>query len=255
MNENFSLAGKTALITGAGRGLGKAIAAAMAEAGANTVLLARSGDALTTAATELEATGNTSLAVPFDLTEVDKIPDLFEKIKTEAGKVDILVNCAGTTHRESAVDFSLAEWNRVLAVNLTAPFVLSQQFARACIADKRPGKIINIASLLSEAARPTIPAYTASKGAIKQLTQALAVEWAPHHINVNGIGPGYFSTEMTQPLVDNAEFSNWVLQKTPQRRWGQPGDLVGTAVFLASAASDFITGQTIYVDGGWLANL
>ncbi|MCK5738640.1 glucose 1-dehydrogenase [bacterium] len=255
MNENFSLAGKTALITGAGRGLGKAIAAAMADAGANTVLLARSRDALTKAAAELGAAGNTSLAVPFDLTEVDKIPDLFEKIKTEAGKIDILVNCAGTTHRESAVDFSLAEWNRVLAVNLTAPFVLSQQFARACIADKRPGKIINIASLLSEAARPTIPAYTASKGAIKQLTQALAVEWAPNHINVNGIGPGYFSTEMTQPLVENTEFNNWVLQKTPQRRWGKPEDLVGTAVFLASSASDFITGQTIYVDGGWLANL
>ena len=169
--------------------------------------------------------------------------------------MDILVNVAGTIYRTDAVDFPIDQWQRILTLNLTVPFVLSQSFAQACIDGKHPGKIINIASLLSEAARPGIPAYTASKGGIKQLTMALAVEWAKYKINVNAIGPGYFETELTKPLVEDKEFTRWVEESTPLGRWGVPDELCGVAVFLASPASDFITGQTLYVDGGWLANL
>lgn len=253
--NKFSLKNKTALITGSSRGLGKAIALAFAGAGAEVVLVSRSESALLKVSKEIEQQGGRAWIFPFDLSKVDGIGVLFEQIHAETGQVDILVNVAGTIFRTDAVDFPLEQWQQILTLNLTVPFVLSQSFAKACIDGKHPGKIINIASLLSEAARPGIPAYTASKGGIKQLTMALAVEWAKYKINVNAIGPGYFETEMTKPLVENQEFTRWVEASTPLGRWGLPDELTGAAVFLASPASDFITGQTIYVDGGWLANL
>ncbi|UCE05334.1 MAG: SDR family oxidoreductase [bacterium] len=255
MKEQFSLSNKIALVTGASRGLGKAIAVAYAEAGADVILVSRGKDALNTVAKEILQLGCKSWVFPFDLSKTKEIPDLFNHILDSTGRVDILANIAGTIHRQLAVDFPLDKWQQILDLNLTAPFVLSQCFAKACITAKHAGKIISIASLLSERARATIPAYTASKGAIQQLTKALAVEWAPYKINVNAVGPGYFETELTKPLVENEEFNRWVLEKTPINRWGQPGDLVGAAVFLASKAADFITGQIIYVDGGWLANM
>lgn len=254
MNK-FSLKNKTALITGSSRGLGKAIALAFAGAGADVVLVSRSESALLKVKKEIEQKGGRAYIFPFDLFQVNGISELFHQIHAETGRVDILVNVAGTIFRTDAVDFPLDQWQRILTLNLTVPFVLSQSFAQACIAGKHPGKIINIASLLSEAARPGIPAYTASKGGIKQLTMALAVEWAKYKINVNAIGPGYFETELTKPLVDDKAFTRWVKESTPLGRWGVPDELTGAAVFLASPASDFITGQTIYVDGGWLANL
>ena len=253
--EQFSLVNKIALITGASRGLGKAVAVAFAEAGADMILVSRRKDALNTVARKIEKLGRNSSVFPFDLSQVKEIPDLFDRIHQSMGRVDILVNMAGTIHREAAVDFPLSEWHHVIELNLTAPFVLSQCFARACMASKQPGKIINIASLASERTRGSIPAYNASKGGMKQLTKSLAVEWAPYRINVNAIGPGYFDTELTRTLVQNQSFNRWVLESTPMKRWGQPDDLVGAAVFLASQASDFITGQILYVDGGWLASL
>jgi gluconate 5-dehydrogenase len=253
--KRFSLKGKTALVTGASRGLGKAIALGFAEAGANLVLVSRAAKDLSDVATEVHRRDKVAHVFPFDLLETDQIPALFDRILAEAGRVDILANIAGMIHRAPAVDFPIQEWRKVLELNTTATFILSQQFARSCIIKKHSGKIINIASLLSEATRPGIPAYVASKGAIRQLTKALAVEWAQNGINVNGIGPGYFETEITKPLQANIEFNQWVLESTPLRRWGQPDDLVGAAIFLASSASDFITGQIIYVDGGWLAGL
>jgi len=253
--DSFLLTNKTALITGASRGLGKAIALAFADLGANLVLVSRGKEALEKVAGKIKPLERDIWVFPFDLSYVKKIPRLFNQILNAAGNIDILVNVAGTIHREAAIDFPLIKWDQILTLNLTTPFVLSQCFARACIAAKQPGKIINIASLASERARGFIPAYNASKGGIRQLTQSLAVEWAPHQINVNAIGPGYFDTELTKSLVHNESFNQWVLENTPMNRWGQPDDLVGATVFLASNASDFITGQILYVDGGWLASI
>lgn len=255
MTNRFSLDGKIALVTGASRGLGRAIAKGYAEAGADTVLVARDKEALENVSRDISSTGRRSWVFPFDLSRVEEIDGLFHKILRATQRVGILANVAGAIHRQAALEFPLARWEEILEINLTAPFVLSQCFARECVASNRPGKIINIASLASERTRESIPAYNASKGGIKQLTMALAVEWASCKINVNGIGPGYFHTELTEPLVKDREFNQWVLDSTPMKRWGQPGDLVGAAIFLASGASDFITGQILYVDGGWLANL
>jgi len=253
--QKFRLEGRRALVTGASRGLGRAIAVGFAEAGADLVLVSRGRTGLEETAHLVEKAGQRAHVFPFNLEDTEGIAGLFAEIRKRAGEVDILVNVAGTIHRAAAVDFPLEEWRRVLELNLTATFAFSQVFARACIQTGRKGKIVNIASLLSEAARPSIPAYTASKGGIRQLTKALAVEWAPHGINVNAIGPGYFQTEMTRPLVEDENFSRWVRERTPLGRWGRPEELVGAAVYLASPASDFVTGQIIYVDGGWLASL
>ena len=253
--ERFSLSGKIALVTGASRGLGRAIALGFAEAGADVILLARSKQSLEAVAEAARQFGRKAWLFDCDLAKIDAIPQVFSSISDLVGKVDILANVAGTILRQRAIDFPLDEWQRIINLNLTAPFVLSQCFARECMAHAQPGKIVNIASLTSERGRASIPAYAASKGAIKQLTKSLAVEWAAHRINVNAIGPGYIATELTQPLMDDPDFDRWVHQQTPLDRWGVPDDLVGAAIFLASPASDFITGQVIYVDGGWLAKM
>lgn len=251
----FSLEGRTALVTGASRGIGREISLAFARAGADLVLVSRGREALEQVACEIRREGRNASVFPFDVSAVDAIPELFSRILASVPGVDILVNVAGVNYRVPAVEFPLSEWRRLLDINLTAPFVFAQGVARELIRKGRPGKIINIASLLSEAARPNIPAYTASKGGIRQLTKALAVEWAPHRINVNAIGPGYIATELTQPLKEDPEFDNWVKSRTPMGRWASPTELTGAAVFLAAPASDFVTGQIIYVDGGWLAHL
>lgn len=256
INQNpFQISDKVAVVTGASRGLGRAIALGLAKAGADVALTARSRFDLETVAGEIEQLGRKAWVMDFDLNSADELPAFYERILQQTQNTDILVNVAGVNLRKDAVDWQLEEWERILRLNLTVPFILDQCFARSCIKAKRGGKIIHIASLLSEAARSSIPAYTASKGGIKMLTKALAVEWAKHHIQVNAIGPGYFKTELTKPLWQDKAFSEWVLQSTPAQRWGEPVDLVATAIFLASNASDYITGQTIYVDGGWLSNL
>jgi gluconate 5-dehydrogenase len=252
----FDLTGKTALVTGGGRGIGFALAEGLAEHGADVVLVARTKEQLEAAAQKIQAeTDKNVWTFPFDLENVKQIEGLFEHIVSQTGCIDILVNCAGMTIRGPAEDIELAAWNRVIQVNLTSVLVLSQAFCRHRRQAGKAGRIINIGSLTCHAARPTTAPYGSSKSGLLMLTKTLAVEWAKYNINVNLIGPGYIATELTKPLWTDDEFNRWVLAKTPLARWGQPEDLVGTAVLLASRAGDFITGQMIYVDGGWLALL
>jgi len=250
----FDLAGRTALVTGAGRGIGLALAHGLAQQGADVVLVARTAGELQRAKERIEGeTGRKAWVFPFDLADVSHIERLFEEIVQAAGGIDILVNCAGMTVREPTEDASLESFNRVMEVNLTAVLRLSQAFCKHRKQVGKPGRIINVCSLACHAARPTIAAYACSKMGVLGLTKTLAVEWAKYNINVNAIGPGYIATDLTAPLQADAEFSRWVLSKTPLARWGRPEDLVGTAVLLASKAGDFITGQIFYVDGGWTA--
>ena len=250
----FDLTGRTALVTGAGRGIGRAIALGLAQHGADVVLVARSVEQLQAARDQIETeTGCQGWAFPFDLEKAHGVETLFAQVLEAAGRVDILVNCAGTTVRGPSEDVSLETFNHVMQVNLTAAFLLSQAFCQHRRKAGGPGRIINIGSLACHAARPTIAAYTCSKMGLLGLTKTLAVEWAQHHINVNAIGPGYIATELTAPLKADADFDKWVLSKTPLGRWGKPEDFIGTAVLLASEAGNFITGQIFYVDGGWTA--
>ena len=252
----FSLVGKTAMVTGGGRGIGLAIAKGLAQHGADVVIVARSKDQLETAAGKIHTeTGRKIRPIPFDLSNIEGIDDFFKSVIAETKGIDILVNCAGMTIRGPAEDVDLKTFNQVIEVNLTSVFVLSQAFCRHRKKMGKPGRIINIGSLTCYGARPTTAAYASSKGGLLSLTRTLAVEWAKYNINVNAIGPGYIATELTQPLWTDEDFNKWVLSKTPLARWGQPDDLIGTAVLLASQAGEFITGQIINVDGGWLALL
>ena len=252
----FSLAGKTAMVTGGGRGIGLAIAKGLAQHGADVVIVARSKDQLETAAKKIHAeTSRKIRPLPFDLSNIEGIDDFFKSVIAETKGIDILVNCVGTTIRGPAEDVDIKTFNQVIDVNLTSVFVLSQAFCRHRKQLDKPGRIINIGSLTCHGARPTTAAYASSKGGLLSLTRTLAVEWAKYNINVNAIGPGYIATELTEPLWTDEDFNKWVLSKTPLARWGQPDDLIGTAVLLASQAGEFITGQIINVDGGWLALL
>jgi gluconate 5-dehydrogenase len=253
-NGLFDLVGRTALVTGAGRGIGLAIAVGLARQGADLALVARTESQLKVAKEQIEAeSGRKAWAFPFDLADVGHVQGLFEEVVRATGGVDILVNCAGTTVREPSEDASLESFNRVMDVNLTEVLLLCQVFCRHRKQVGNPGRIINIGSLACHAARPTIAAYACSKMGVLALTRTLAVEWAKYGINVNAIGPGYIATDLTAPLQADADFSRWVLSKTPLNRWGRPEDLVGTAILLASKAGAFITGQIFYVDGGWTA--
>ena len=251
----FDLSGKTALVTGGNSGIGLGIAKALVRAGARVAISGRSEPKCAEALTELGAIRHEGAAgaFHFDLEDTKGIPAHFGEVSGKLDGVDILVNSAGITARSRADLMPVEQYERVLRVNLTAPYVLSQCFARERISAERPGSIIMIASLMSEASRPTVSAYTASKGGIRQLVRALAVDWAPFQIRVNGIGPGFIRTPMNQVLMDNPEFDAWVKKRTPLGRWGAPDDFEGVAVFLASEASSFVTGQIVYVDGGWLA--
>jgi gluconate 5-dehydrogenase len=251
----FSLAGKTALVTGGNSGIGLGIAKGFVRAGARVAISGRSDAKCADALDVLRTIGGEEAAQAFicDLADTDSIPALFDAVSNALGGVEILVNSAGITTRSRADLTPLDQFDRVLRVNLTAPYVLSQCFARERIATNQAGSILMIASLMSEASRPTTSAYTASKGGIRQLVRALAVDWAPFGIRVNGIGPGFIHTPMNQVLVDNPEFDAWVKKRAPLGRWGTPQDFEGIAVFLASDASRFMTGQIVYVDGGWLA--
>ncbi|MBN2183492.1 MAG: SDR family oxidoreductase [Sedimentisphaerales bacterium] len=252
----FDLCGKTALITGGNRGIGLAIAKALASHGADVAIIARTKQQLETAAEQIKAeTDRKVWTFPLDIENIDKIENFFEDIITETKGVDILINCAGTTVRGPTEELDLKSWNKVIELNLTAVLALSQAFCRHRKKSGKSGKIINIGSLMCHGARATTAAYASSKGGLLMLTKTLAVEWAKYNINVNAIGPGYIATDLTAPLRADEDFNNWVLSKTPISRWGRPEDLAGTAVLLASGAGDFITGQIIYVDGGWLAML
>ena len=241
MDPPFDLSGKTALVTGAYRGLGFAIARGLARAGAAVVLNGRKSTEVNEAAAKLRQEGLTAGASVFDVTDRAAVE--------EHGSVDILFNNAGIQRRGPLVDFAQEDWDAVLATNLTAPFIVSQAVLPGMMESKR-GKIVHIASLMSELARPSVVPYTAAKGGVRQLTRGMAVELAPHNIQVNAIAPGYFATEMNRALLDNAEFTAWVNKRTPAGRWGEPAEIAGLAVFLASSASDYVTGQMLVIDGG-----
>ena len=250
--DDFRLDGQTAIVTGASRGLGYAMAEGLAEAGANIVLAARSADKLEAAAERIRETGVRALPVPADMAQEADLDRLVQAAMNEFGRIDVLVNNAGTTYRAPAEEFPVEEWDRVLAVNLRGVFLLTSKVAKVMIA-QGGGSIISTASLLSEIGVPLIPAYAASKGGIRQLTKSWAVEWAKYGIRVNAIGPGYILTDLTRPLKEDPGRNAIVMNRVSIKRWGRPEDLKGAAVFLASKASSYLTGQVIYVDGGWLA--
>jgi gluconate 5-dehydrogenase len=249
MQSVFDLSGKVALITGAYRGLGFAIAQGLGRSGATVVLNGRRIDAVEPAARALTAQSLKASTAIFDVTDRAAVLAAVTAIESEHGRIDVLVNNAGIQRRGALADFSQQDWDDIIATNLTAPFVVSQAVLPGMIA-RKSGKIVHIASLMSELARPSVVPYTAAKGGVRQLTRGMAVELAPHNIQVNAIAPGYFATEMNRALIDNAEFNAWVCKRTPAGRWGQPDELAGIAVFLASSASNYMTGQMLIVDGG-----
>ena len=245
----FDLSGKVALVTGAHRGLGFAIAQGLARAGAQVILNGRTEKTLADAAQTLDAQGLSIATSLFDVTDRDAVRHSVATLERSHGAIDVLVNNAGIQRRHAFADFPQEDWDALIATHLTAPFVVSQAIVPGMIKRKR-GKIVHIASVLSDLARPTVVPYTAAKGGVRQLTRGMAVELAPHNIQVNAIAPGYFATEMNRALIDNAEFNAWVCKRTPAGRWGQPEEIAGLAVFLASRASDYITGQILVIDGG-----
>lgn len=250
----FELSGKTAFVSGATHGLGMAMATGLAEAGASIIISSTSSKKLNRALADYKSKGFDASGVVLDVTDDEKVASVASKILSER-QVDILVNNAGIIKRIPALEMSPNEFREVLDVHLTGSFHMAQQFAKPMVA-RQSGKIINICSMMSELGRNTVTAYAAAKGGLKMLTRNLATEWAKHNIQVNGIGPGYFATNQTEPIrVDGHPFNDFIINRTPAGRWGKTDDLKGTAVFLASGASDFINGQIIYVDGGILATI
>jgi 2-dehydro-3-deoxy-D-gluconate 5-dehydrogenase len=251
MTVSFDLSGKTAIVTGANTGLGQAIAVALAETGADVALVGRSSMAETEAA--VAAAGGRSVSIHADLSTLEPVGRIIQETLAFTGRADILVNNAGIIRRADALDFTEADWDAVMDINLKNVFFLSQAFARHLIEASRRGKIINIASLLSFQGGIRIPSYTASKSGLAGLTRLLACEWAGKGINVNAIAPGYFSTNNTDALRNDPDRSAAILARIPAGHWGRPEEIGGAAVFLASAASDYVHGTVLPVDGGWLA--
>jgi gluconate 5-dehydrogenase len=253
-SQLFDLTGRTALVTGSSRGLGRAMAEGLAEAGATVVLNGSDASRLADAASAMRAAGHTVRESRFDVTDESAIEAAFAGLDEAGIAVDILVNNAGVQFRKPMLELKTADWHRVIDTNLTSAFLVGRAAAQRMVPRGR-GKIVNIGSLTSDAARATVAPYTVAKGGIKMLTRAMTAEWASHGIQANAIGPGYMLTDMNEALVSNEAFNSWVIGRTPARRWGKPGELVGTVVFLSSAASDYVNGQIIYVDGGMLAVL
>src|SRR3984957_11567104 len=246
--DSFRLDNKVALVTGSASGLGAAIAIALAQAGAKVACHGNRRPATETA----ETIGQSAAAFRADLSSTTGAEDLFSQVKEKFGRVDILINNAGTILRAAAEDVTLEDWQQVLQVNLTSVFQLTQLAARDMIARFASGKIVNIASLLSFQGGIRVPAYAASKGGIAQLTKALANEWAPKGIQVNAIAPGYFATTNTEALQADETRNRQILERIPAARWGQPEDLAGAALYLSCAASNYVTGTILTVDGGWM---
>lgn len=248
MIEPQVLKNKTALITGSYRGLGLHIAEGLARAGAHVFINGRSQSGVEDAVGRLLKAGYYASAAPFDIQDESAVQAAVEEIERSVGSIDILVNNAGIQKRHLLKDMPLSDFKSVLDVNLTSAFLVSREVVQGMIR-RRSGKIINVCSLMSDLARPTTGNYAAAKGGLRMLTRAMACEWAQYDIQVNGIAPGYFATDMTRPLLENPTFNDWICSRTPAGRWGNPEELEGIALFFASKASSFVNGQVIYVDG------
>ncbi|MFE5701256.1 SDR family oxidoreductase [Rhodococcus koreensis] len=247
----FDLSGRIALVTGSSRGIGYALARGLAGAGATIVLNGVSAERLAQARAHLgEEFGDTRVhAYAFDVTDPERVTESVDRIESEVGPIEILVNNAALQHRQPLLDVTLEDWNRVLTTDLTSAFLVGRAVARFQIS-RGSGKIVNVCSVQSDLARPTIAPYTAAKGGLRNLTRAMTAEWARSGLQINGLAPGYIHTDMTQALVDDTEFDTWLRGRAPAGRWGTPDDLVGPAVWLASDASRYVNGQVIFVDGG-----
>ncbi|MFW5644663.1 MAG: SDR family NAD(P)-dependent oxidoreductase [Bacteroidota bacterium] len=248
----FSVKNKVVLITGSSRGLGFTFAKAFAENGARVVLNGRNRESLEEAKKKMAEMRLTVYTSTFDVFDEEAVEREIKQLEKSPGPVDVLINNAGIQRRAPLEELALKDWEEVLKVNLSGAFIVSKAIVPHMIQQKK-GKIINTCSLMSELGRNTTGAYAAAKGGLKMLTRAMTVEWAKHNIQINGIGPGYFATEMTKKLVENEEFNSWITGRTPAGRWGNPEELCGTALYLASDASNFVNGQIIYVDGGLLS--
>lgn len=249
--DRFRLDGKVAVVTGASRGLGRAMAEALAEAGADLVVSSRSRQRLRAIVEYATALGRRCVAIECDVEKPDQVRSLVASAERELGRLDILVNAAGTTHRDHPENFPESQWDRVIAVNLKGVFVACQEAGRRMIA-RRSGKIINVASMLSFTGGILVPAYAASKGGVAQLTKALANQWARYNVQVNAVAPGYFKTDLTRAIYEDPVRNQEILSRIPAGRWGEPADLKGATVFLASEASQYVSGHILVVDGGWL---
>ena len=252
IHHPFDLTGRLAVVTGGGSGLGLAIARGLALAGARVVINGRNRERLDAAAADLVAAGHAASVCAFDVTDEAAVNAGMADVERTLGPVDILVNNAAINIRKPFDQYTLAEWRTLQDANFDGPFLVARTVVPGMKARRR-GKIINICSLASDIGRPNIVAYAASKGGLRMMTRALAVELAPHNVQVNGISPGFFKTQMNAPLIGNAEFSAWVEKRTPAARWGDPPEIAGAAVFLASDAANYVTGHLLYVDGGFSA--
>ena len=250
----FDLSGRIALVTGSSAGIGFALALGLGRAGAEVVLNGRDPGKLALAAERMRREGLWVHEMAFDVTNSGRVRPAVERIEDEIGPIDILVNNAGMQFRAPLEDYPEDAWHALMKTNVDSVFYVGQAVAKRMIPRGR-GKIINICSVQSELGRPSIAPYTATKGAVKMLTKGMAIDWGKYGLQVNGIGPGYFKTELNRALVEDKAFSDWLIGRTPSRRWGEVEDLVGAAIFLASAASNFVNGQIIYVDGGVTASL
>lgn len=247
----FDVSGRVALVTGSSRGIGRALAEGLAEAGAIVVLNGVNVERLEAAHADFAARFGSDrvFSRAFDVTDAVAVAAGVDWIEEEVGPIRILVNNAGVQHRVPLLDLDVADWQRVMDTNLTSAFLVGREVARHMI-DRGTGKIINVASVQADLARPTIAPYTVSKGGLRNLTRSMTAEWARHGLQVNAIAPGYIHTEMTQKLVDDDAFNGWILGRTPANRWGTPADLIGPALWLAGDGSDFVNGQVVFIDGG-----
>jgi len=249
----FDLRGKTAIVTGASRGIGAAAAIALAEAGADIVACSRNQEALKLVVEDVRKLGRNAVQVMVDVSNLPQIQAAVREALREFGKIDVLVNSAGTIIRKPSVEMTEEEWTQVIDLNLKGTFFFCQEVAKEMIARNESGKIINVASLWASLGVPNLIGYASSKGGVGSLTRSLAAEWAKYRINVNAVGPGYIRTELNLAVQNDADRSAYVVSRIPLGRWGEPEDLKGAMVFLASKASDYITGQIVWVDGGWTA--
>lgn len=251
MNNLFTLDNKRVLITGSAQGIGFLLAQGLAEQGAEIIINDITAERAEHAAMKLRDAGHTAWTAAFNVTDPEAVESAIENIEQEIGPIDVLINNAGIQRRHPFTEFPVNEWNDIIAVNQTAVFLVSQSVSRRMV-KRQAGKIINICSMQSELGRDTITPYAAAKGAVKMLTRGMCVELARYNIQVNGIAPGYFKTDMTKALVEDEAFTQWLCKRTPAARWGDPQELIGAAVFLSSKASNFVNGHLLFVDGGML---